>query len=240
MSGKRIFSEQEAAEIMQRAVRLQEQSGTGEQYTPGITADELKKIAQEAGIDVAFLEKAIAGLGPEERSKLGLFNLTEEFERVVEGEMNPDDYDRIMNLFSHTQKNGLKQVGRTLSGPAIKGAHMMSLNVESRKGRTKINVKYMPVFAYLIGLHGPMIAGLVGMAGLIEGGQPWLGVGLAVGLLTAGGVAFNALVKAGRKTAKAVTDQIVGVVEEEADPLRSNLHGSTALGEEREKQPDKA
>lgn len=223
MPSHKVFSEQEAAEILQRAVQLQEQSGKGDAYTPGITVDELRRIAQEAGIDPSCVERAIAGLGAEETSKPGPFNLTEEFTRVVEGEISPDNFDRILNLFSHTQKNGLKQVGRTLSGPTASGAHMLSLNVESRKGRTKINVKYLPVFAYLIGLHGPLIASLILLASQVEAGRPWLGVGLAAGILGVGIGVFKGLVNAGRKTAKAMTGKIADVVEEEAAELRENL-----------------
>ncbi len=239
MAGKRVFSEQEAAEIMQRAVRMQETSPKGD-YTPGITEDELRKIAIEAGIDASFIEKAIAGIDVVEKSTVGPFNLTEEFTRVVEGEIDPDDFDKILGLFGHTQRNGLKQVGRTLSGQATTGAHMVGLSVESRKGRTKINVKYMPVFAYLIGMHGPLIGSAIALAGLIESGQPWLGFGVAAGLLTVGMVAFKALVNAGRKAAKKLTGKIVEVVEEETT-LRSNLsHSSSSSEQEKEKQTERA
>ena len=241
MAGKRVFSEKEAAEIMQRAVRMQESSGKGGDYTPGITEEELRKIAVEAGIDPSFLDKAISGIDTQEKSETGLFNLTEEFIRVVEGEISPDDFDKILNLFSHSQKNGLKQVGRTLSGPAIKGTHMMSLNVESRKGRTKINVKYMPVFAYLIGLHGPLITSVILLASQIEGGRPWLGAGLAAAILGIGVGVFKALVNAGRKMAKKLTGEIVQVVEYETSELRTNLAHSTESSEvEKEKQAEKA
>lgn len=240
MASKRVFSEKEAAEIMQRAVRLQESSSSGKDYTPGVTAEELKKIAIEAGIDESFIDKAITGIDVEDKSETGPFNLTEEFTRVVEGEISPDDFDKILNLFSHSQKNGLKQVGRTLSGPAIRGIHMTSLNVESRKGRTKVNVKYLPVFAYLIGLHGPLISAAILLASQIEAGRPWLGAGLAAGLLTIGGIVFKALVNAGRKAAKKLTGEIVDVVEEETT-LRDNLsHAGSGREEERERIEEKA
>lgn len=53
--GKRIFSEQEASEILQRAAKLQEEDRESDPaYTPGITAEELERIAHEAGIDPNF------------------------------------------------------------------------------------------------------------------------------------------------------------------------------------------
>jgi hypothetical protein len=240
MAGKKIFSEQEAAEIMQRAVRMQEQSGTADQYTPGITADELKKIAQEAGIDVAFLEKAIAGIDHEEKSTLGPFNLTEEFERVVEGEMNPEDYDRILNIVKPNHQRGISQVGRTLTGIGTVGPHMVHINIESRRNRTKIKVKYSPVFAYLIGMHLPLIGSIISLALISEHGNVWLGVGLAAGLMALGSAAFNWLVKAGRRAAKKLTGEIVEIVEEEAT-LRDNLSHSTKADQElRETQSEQA
>lgn len=237
MAGKRIFSEQEAAEIMQRAVRMQEQSGTGEQYTPGITAEELKKIALEAGIDASFLERAIAGIDVEEKSTLGPFNLTEEFERVVEGEMNPEDYDRILSIVKPSHQRGISQVGRTLTGVGTVGPHMVHINVESRKGRTKVKVKYSPVFAYLIGMHGPLIGSIIALASTAEHGNVWLGVGIAAGLMALGSFAFNWLVKSGRRAAKKLTGKIVEVVEEEAT-LRDNLLQS-GKGEEREQEQER-
>jgi hypothetical protein len=240
MSAKRIFSEQEASEIIQKAVRMQETSGN-DQYTPGVTADELRKIAQEAGISAEFIEKAIAGIDIEEKSTLGPFSLTEEFERVVEGEMNPEDYDKILNLVKPNHQRGISQVGRTLTGIGTTGPHMVHINVESRRGRTKVKVKYSPVFAYLIGLHGPLIGSIIALASTAEHGNVLLGVGIAAGLMAVGAGAFNWLVKSGRRAAKKLTGKIVEAIEEEVDPLRSNLSNSSATAQEdREKQPDRA
>jgi hypothetical protein len=86
-----------------------------------------------------------------------------------------------------------------------------------------VKVKYVPVFAYLIGLHGPLIGSLIAIGALSEKGLPLLGVGIAAALLSAGGVTFNWLVKAGRKAAKKLTGQVVEAIEEEVDPLRSSI-----------------
>ena len=239
MAGKKIFSEQEAAEIMQRAVRMQEESSKGGDYTPGITEDELQRIAVEAGIDVAFLRKAIAGIETDEKSTLGPFNLTEEFERVVEGEMNPEDYDKILKLVKPGHNRGISQVGRTLTGIGSVGPHMVHLNVESRQGRTKVKVKDTPVFAYLIGMHGPLIGSVIAVASTAEHGNVLLGLGIGAGLLTIGSFAFNYLVKSGRRAAKKLTGKVVEAIEEEVDPLRQNLtqpSGASAVEPEKQKE----
>lgn len=228
MSKKRVFSEQEATEIMQRAVRLQESSQSGGGYTPGVTLEELKRIAEEAGIDVQYLDKAVIGIDIEEKSTTGIFNLTEEFERVVEGEMDPEDFDKILHLVRRGGKGGMVQVGRTLTGQGNVGVHVVQINIESRKGRTRVKVKYIPLTAYFIGLHGPIIFSVIALGGLIEGGQPWLGAAVAAGLLGVGGTVFKWLVRTGREAAKKLTGQIVEVIEEEVDPLRQNLVDSSA------------
>lgn len=236
MANKRVFSEQEAAEIMQRAVRMQETSPKSD-YTPGITEDELRKIAIEAGIDAAFIEKAIAGIDTEEKSKTGLFNMTEEFERVVEGEMDPKDFDTILNMVKRSGRAGMMQVGRTLTGQGFTGVHMVTVNVESRKGRTKLKVKYVPFSAYFIGLHLPIIASMGIIGGFAGAGQPWLGVGIAGGLFGIGSLVFSWLVKAGRRAAKKLTGEIAETIRDEVDPLRTNLESSSAKdSEEQEKQ----
>ncbi|MCH8978673.1 MAG: hypothetical protein IH945_05455 [Armatimonadetes bacterium] len=223
MPKKRVFSEQEASEIMQRAVRLQESSKTGDDYTPGVTLEELKRIAEEAGIDARFLDKAVAGIDTAEKSTIGVFNLTEEFERVVEGEMDPEDFDKILHLVRRSGKGGMSQVGRTLTGMGNVGIHMVHVNVESRKGRTRINVRSSPFTAYFIALHGPLIGSVIALAALIETGRPWLGLAIALGLMAVGGSAFKSLVNAGKRAARRLTSQIVEVVEEEVDPLRDRM-----------------
>ncbi len=238
MPKKRVFSEQEASEIMQRAVRLQESSQAGNEYTPGVTLEELKRIVEEAGIDARFLDKAVAGIDTAEKSTIGVFNLTEEFERVVEGEMDPEDFDKILHLVRKNGTGGLMQVGRTLTGQGTTGVHVVQINVESRNGRTRVKVKYIPVTAYFIGLHLPIILSAVSIAPFIQSGHPWLGVATVTGMLGIGTCVFGWLVKKGRKAAKQLTGKIVEAIEEEVDPLRKNLQASSAETPEDEQVPE--
>ena len=157
-----------------------------------------------------------------------MFNLTEEFERVVEGEMDPEDFDKILHLVRRSGKGGMSQVGRTLTGMANVGIHMVHINVESRKGRTRINVRSSPFTAYFIALHGPLIGSVIALAALIETGRPWLGFAIALVLMAVGGSAFKSLVNAGKSAARRLTGQIVEVVEEEVDPLRQSLQARSS------------
>lgn len=232
MSKKRVFSEQEATEIMQRAVRLQESSKTGDSYLPGVTIDELKRIAEEAGIDLKHIYSAVAGIDTEEKSTKGVFNLTEEFERVVDGEMDPEDFDKILHLVRRSGKGGLMQVGRTVTGQGTVGVHVVQIEVESRHGRTRAKVKYIPLSAYFIGLHMPIILSIVALASQFEAGRPGFGVIGAAAMLGVGTAVFQWLVKAGRRAAKKLTGDIVKVIEQEIDPLRQNLELSTSSATE--------
>gem|GEM_PF-4872441 len=57
--------------------------------TPGITAEELERIAHEAGIDPNFLRRAMEKATPAEKTNTKV-QLEQVFERVVEGEIEPD------------------------------------------------------------------------------------------------------------------------------------------------------
>ena len=111
---KRVFSEQETSEVLQKAAKLQE-AASDAAYTPGITRSELDRIASEAGIDTKFVEQALGEIQTT-KPKRSWLNLSEEFERVVDGEVDPDDFDQILlDLKPVGHRHGLQQVGRTVS-----------------------------------------------------------------------------------------------------------------------------
>ena len=125
--GRRVFSEEQAADILQRAARLQEAENSGTPYTPGITEAELMRIATEAGIDPSFLGKALDGMTEPER-KERLLKFVNEAVRVVDGELDPEDFDLVVDgLPTHSNnKKGrtLTQIGRQVSGTVwVKNSH---------------------------------------------------------------------------------------------------------------------
>ncbi|MEQ1822834.1 MAG: hypothetical protein ABL949_10000 [Fimbriimonadaceae bacterium] len=147
MSGK-LYAESEIGQIMRRAAELQEE-GSVEGYVPGVTTDELYRIAKEAGIDPRFLEKAIAegaGRGQVKKSKGGLA----EIERVYPVEIAPENFDVITeyvkplpmttNPKSGAVSGGMSQIGRTLQGQVSAGWANPYIKVTSREGRTRLNV----------------------------------------------------------------------------------------------------
>ncbi len=231
MSKHKIFSEQEASEILQKAVKLQEAGpDKGDGYKPGITYDELKKIAEEAGLDPQYLDQAIEVPTAAEVEK-GPFHLSEKIERVIDGELDPNNFDVLLDQLRPTRAGipvGI-QVGRALTATTWTGISQARIEVSSRKGRTRLRVNSNSLMAYFMGLHMPLIIGIVTMAGMAESGRGTLGALLGGGLILAGMGAFKWLANKGHKAARKVADKLQARIEEElaaqepAPELRENL-----------------
>lgn len=157
----RVYSEQEASEILQKAAKMQEAQGVGPDYTPGITFDELKRIATEAGIDPKVLEQALTeGSTPKEKAKWPF-----EIERVLDGELSADDFDVVLEAMGPAQRRyPMTQVGRTLNGTIWTGTGMTSIQVSSRNGRTRLSMKANPFFSFFLVLYPLFIGAFVGTA----------------------------------------------------------------------------
>jgi hypothetical protein len=151
----RVFSEQEASEILQKAARMQEAEGVNPNYTPGITMDELQRIAAEAGIDPKVLERAILeGSTAKEKAKWPF-----EIERVLDGELEPGDFDLVQ-----TSLGSATQVGRTLNTTIWTGTGMSTVLVSSRNGRTRLSLKANPFFSLFFVLYPLLVAAFAGTA----------------------------------------------------------------------------
>jgi hypothetical protein len=219
---KRVFSEQETSEVLQKAAKLQE-AASDAAYTPGITRSELDRIASEAGIDTKFVEQALGEIQTT-KPKRSWLNLSEEFERVVDGEVDPDDFDQILlDLKPVGHRHGLQQVGRTVSMQTYYKGAVCQVEMTSRKGRTRIKVKSVPLMAYFFSLHPALILGIV--AGVNIGARgPWL-IGCMVFFFSmlAGIMGFSTLVKKGHSSAQALVDVLEKRVEDHTSQLRENL-----------------
>jgi hypothetical protein len=227
---KRVFSEQETSEVLQRAARLQESSSEGA-YTPGVTRDELERIAVEAGIDPKFIEKALVDID-QNTPKKGWLNLSEEYERVVEGEVDPNDFDEILRDLKPAGRGGMRganQVGRTVSMQTFYDGAMCYVEMTSRNGRTRVKVRSVPFMAYFMSLHPAL---LLGLAISISLGKT---VGALAGLFTffafmlTGIAGFAGLTKKGHRSAKKLVDVLEKRAEEETGRLRENLAKSASV-----------
>jgi hypothetical protein len=248
---KRYFSEQEAADLVVRAAKLQEKSG-GEKYTPGISYDELQKMAAEAGIDPEYLGQALAGVptGDETaKSFLGI-PLSTEFERVVDFELPPESFDVVADFFppkvmGHGPQgprmvNVGQQVGRTLMMQISQWPTFGQLRMTSRNGRTRITTKATAFLAYFVGLHVPVIISFILLMMLMPGQtrptslNPAVVLPTVMALMSAGIGLFTWMSRAGQRKMREITDAIAERVAQEGASLRENLSNSSVV----ETKPD--
>jgi len=147
MSGP-LFSESEVGEIMRRAAELQE-SGSSGGYVPGVTSDELARIATEIGISPKFLEQAVlekVATHKKGKSKGGVI----EIERIYPVEIDPENFDvltenvKIYPYANWGQGNipsgGIAVLGKTLTSQVSGGWAAPFIKIVSRDGRTKLRV----------------------------------------------------------------------------------------------------
>ncbi|MCA0360820.1 MAG: hypothetical protein LCH41_07175 [Armatimonadetes bacterium] len=152
MSENRVFSEQEAADLVLAAVKLQEASATSNhEYTPGITYTELLKIAKDVGVSEDYLRQAMQGhiapgVADKKKSFLG-WPLSYTFERVIDVEIDPDQFDLVASELTHPSMSGAgamygpQILGRTITGTTYDKTSQSTIKVSSRNGRTRIENK---------------------------------------------------------------------------------------------------
>jgi hypothetical protein len=228
MDNPKIFSESEVADVMRRAAQLQEeQSETG--YTPGVTSDELRRIAAEAGIDPKFLDRAIL-----ERSQAPLNkNKLMTVEKVLPVELSPENFDAITEkvtpLMSSSPQTGtsmMTQIGRSLQGQVKAGWSNPHIKVSSREGRTKMSVTAEPSVAAAMGLLWITPSIVVGVAAAQA--HPVLGWVAATACMVAGFFNYRwGVRKANEATQKVAVDIESAIME--AGTVRENLASATAV-----------
>jgi hypothetical protein len=226
MNENRVFSEEEVAEIMRRAVTLQEQTKHGAaEYRPGVTQAELQRAAKEMGVDPAFLEQAIRekleGVPTKQRGILP------EEQRVVEGELDPEDFDIILSQVKNISgRRPITQVGRTLRGRAFTGSGLAELEVTSRNGRTKISVKPTFILEALGMFYPAFIVTLITNANLAGGGSPLTALAATTGAFGLAALGFRAWLSKSRAAATKLADKLQDSVTEHIaseSPLRERL-----------------
>lgn len=212
-------------------MELQEQAGK-ESYTPGVTPDELKKIALDLGIDVNYLQQAIDEANSTE-TRRGPFSLTEEFERVVDYELPPEDFDVILHhLKPFGRRHPIAQVGRTLTGRTWTGTSFANVEVTSKRGRTRVKVKSNPLFAFLVTLYPAFVASTMLLGPLGESGHLLVALGLIAVVLVLAGLCFTGLVRSGHKSAKKLTDRLAQAVAENAEETQVAPPAATSVAPE--------
>jgi hypothetical protein len=226
-----VFSEQQVTEIIRRAVQIQEkESSTSKTYTPGITRDELERVANEMGVSVDSLRQAIdEAKGP--RAKRSVLGLGEGFERVVEGEIDPNDFDVVASMLrgKNIGRGGVTQVGRSMGGQSWVGTTLSNVDVTSRNGRTKVVVKPTIFGPFMLGAYPALIGTIISASALGEKGYVAAAIASAAAFVTAGVVAFFTLRRKSISGAEDFADKLRDRI---ADHLRdSKAHEATKTAE---------
>ncbi|MCW5935744.1 MAG: hypothetical protein KIT11_00360 [Fimbriimonadaceae bacterium] len=215
-SHREIFSESEAGEIVQRAVELQETT-RAQEYTPGVTREELAKIASEVGIDMDYLEQAIRErFNPPAKKGLGSV-FPQPVERVTEGELHPEDYDLLAEeLPTRASQAPPSQVGRTLSAKVMSGLTMADVSITARNGRTRVKVSPLPILPLIFGGQMALIGTIVGSSMIAENGPLAVGVAvIAAGL--AGGLSLGLYgLRQAKSVAQRLAEKLIRRIDEEA------------------------
>ena len=216
MSEREIFSEQEATEILRAAVELQERIRSGADYTPGLTREELVRMATEMGLSEDAIGQAIATRGQiQPQDKAGFW--TQQFSRVIDRELKPEDFDIVGTTVAQTGSNvtGLKQLGRTISGMASRGIGYGYIEVTSRNGRTRIEVKSSSFVCFMTTLYPGLIFGFVGGLILSLTVNPIAGGLFGAALVGLGALGLNLLLPRAHRRMKELADELKRRIEEE-------------------------
>lgn len=206
-------------------------------YTPGITEEELAKIAAEVGVPPDALRRAIREAGDQSEKK-GPFHLTEEFERVVEGELDPSQFDILTEGIKPLAKSGqmhMAQVGRMLTMSAWTGLGQAKVDVTSRNGRTRLKVRSNSIFQFLMTLYPSLMISAVTLAGTAEHGMGWLGAAIGTGLVGIGGFLFAKLTMLGHRKAERLADDLRSRIAETLEYEKAKLAETTTLQGEEQK-----
>ena len=219
---KKFFSEKEAAEILQRAAKFQDESGSNTPYSPGVSLDELRRIAAEAGIDPAALEKAV-NTPITEKQRESIFQLTREHERVVDGELDPDNYDVIFEVLKRPGRQYAQQVGRTMQIRAIAAGTQVFINITSKNGRTKISVRPTIFVPFMTTLYPALLGSFLSVLLFSIGGLWMVGVGTAILLSTVAFPLFSWLMKRVNINSEKLADDLANAIQEENEAMRQRL-----------------
>lgn len=207
-----VFSEKEVSEIMQRAAELQEKEQAS--YTRGVTREELLRIADELGVEPAVLTRAI----DEQLERKGKkpFHFVAEEERVVEGEISPDDFDLILNDLSKVRgpRGGPVQVGKTVRTQTFAGGSIQNVEITSRKGRTRIKVRHFPFLPIFATLY-PAFIGTVLSTALMAHGMAGVALAIATGLFALALVAMRMWIGRGSRGTSELADKLQKTISDE-------------------------
>ena len=191
MSDQRLFDDETSGQVLRRAAELQHESNVPVHGGDGLSATDLEQIATEAGIDAAFVRRAIveAQVSSLETQHSPVFGevKTLEMVEVLEGEVDPDSVDRMLEEVQRAFADGgtVTRTGRSATWSAsrtLASSRLSSLVVAitARDGQTEVRITER-----LDNLSTALFVGL-GVAGSMVG----VGISGAVGMGEFGSLAI--------------------------------------------------
>ncbi|MEO8576207.1 MAG: hypothetical protein ABI556_05895 [Gemmatimonadales bacterium] len=181
---ERKFTDEEVALIIKRAAELQQTEQVEQDPATTMSLAEVEQIATEAGIDPRLIRRAAQGLDrPQATNRPSAFAGAPTrlvFERVVDGEIQVDDFEVLINEIRREMgQNGMPSViGKSFAwtsdfrgGRRRSSGRKVDVTVVSRGGSTTIRVE-----EELRNLVGGLFGGIMG-----GGGGGTAGISMAIG-----------------------------------------------------------
>ena len=197
MSDQRLFDDETSGQVLRRAAELQHESNVPVHGGDGLSATDLEQIATEAGIDAAFVRRAIVEtqVSSPETQHSPVFGevKTLELVEVMEGEVSSDSVDRMLEEVQRAFADGgtVTRTGRSATWSAsrtLASSRLSSLVVAitARDGQTEVRITEKLdnlSSALFVGLAtaGSMVGvGISGAVGMGEFGSPLLFGAMAI------------------------------------------------------------
>lgn len=226
MAGKDNFSESEVSEILLRAAEFQDTPS----HANGFSRDDLVKMAAEMGLSREAVEAAIYRQRSDARVNPGrvFFGVPigYEVEYTLPGEVPIERYDMISQILgTRHSKNGIRQIGTTLTGAYHKGLNYGTFTLTPQNGETTVKFRYVPLLPYFLTLHWILIGTLiVGILLMANGGlSPIEGILGMVTSLAIGWTAFASLARSGAKKTRQLAEEIAQRLQRETVTLRDRI-----------------
>jgi len=184
----RVYSEQEASEIVKRAAELAETKATNS-YKSGITRAELERIASEMGVPIDALNEAIRESEAPAKDSKHRFNLNPKLETVVDFEANEDDFATVLDMVNPMRRQAVVLTQKRLEVVTMTGLMQTRITAQSRNGRTRIGLEGKGWVAFMATAYPFFIFALTTSPHLMRVNM-FAGIALAVTLMTVGLLAF--------------------------------------------------
>ena len=197
MSDQRLFDDETSGQVLRRAAELQHESNVPAHGGDGLSATDLEQIATEAGIDAAFVRRAIveSQVSSPETQHSPVFGevKTLELVEVMEGEVSSDSMDRMLEEVQRSFADGgtVTRTGRSATWSAsrtLASSRLSSLVVAitARDGQTEVRIterldNLSTALFVGLGFGGSAVGvGISGAVGMGELGNPLVFAAMAI------------------------------------------------------------